>query len=164
LIRYPDATVKKDILRFLGKINTNQSKVLIIEQLKDTDPSIVSEAVRLLGETRCEESVPALIALFNTSAGLYNLLGELCLALGAIGNHQAIPILIATMNKKPFFMTGDKDEREKVRMRAAWSLSRFSVPEVIAALEKATHDKSSAVAMTAKESLKQIQEKPVENH
>lgn len=156
LALYPDAGVRTDILRFLAKAGTNQAKALLIEQLSSTAPAIVSETVRLLAEIRCTEAVPALTGLLTASPGAQSLRAELCIALGTIGSPQAVPALVAALNKKPFFLAKNRDEWEKTRMRAAWALGKFAGPDVVSALERAARDASSAVGLTAQESLRQI--------
>ncbi len=153
LIHYPDTGVKKDILRFLAKINTSQAKVLIIEQLKDADTEVVSEAVRLLRELKCAEAVPALVKLLNSSRVPSALQEEICVTLGAIGKDAAIPALIAKLKKKASWFSRKADDNERVRMRAAWALRKFFGPDVEQALDKASRDKAAPVALAAKESL-----------
>lgn len=156
LALYPDAGVRTDILRFLAKTGTNQAKALLIEQLSGSTPAIVSETVRLLSEIRCSEAVPALTGLLGSSHSTQSLRAELCVALGTIGSPQAVPALVAALGKKPFFLAKNKEEWEKTRMRAAWALGKFAGPDAAAALERAARDASSAVALTAQESLRQI--------
>ncbi|MHB9155818.1 MAG: HEAT repeat domain-containing protein [Endomicrobiales bacterium] len=152
LLRYPDTAVKKEIMKFLSRLNTNQSRLLLIAQLKDADAAAVSEAARLVGELKCAEAVPSLIAALEANKCPANLQEELCTVLGNIGSSQAVPVLMAKLRKRSFWAARAHPETERVRMRAAWSLRKFSSPPVERALEAASRG-SDPVALTARESL-----------
>lgn len=158
LLKFPDPSVKKEIMKCLAKLNTNQSRILIIEQIKDRDASVVSEAVRIIGEHKYSEAVQGLIALLESKIPA-NLQEEICIMLGNIGNNQAVPTLISKMKKKPMWSWQNTTDIERVRMRAAWALRKFRGSAVESALQSATKDKSSSVSLTAKESLAAIQGK-----
>jgi HEAT repeat protein len=153
LLRYPDAEVKKEIMRFLSSIKTNQAKALLIEQLKDEDFIVVSEAARLLTEMKCVEAVQLLIEMLNSAKTPLKLQEEICIFLGMLGDYRAVPSLISKLRKKIHFWNTNSTELERVRMRCAWSLRKFSGSEVTAALESAAKDAQNSVALTAKESL-----------
>lgn len=155
LIRYPDPSLKKDIMRFLARLNTNQAKALLIEQLKDRDESVVREAVRLLGELKCGEATASLIKMLS-ALNAPDIGEEICIALGSIGHPMAIPPLITRLKRRSFIFGARRAYAERVRVRAAWALRRFSGPEVEKALEKAAVDKAASVALTARESLSQL--------
>ncbi len=161
LLRFPDTSVKKEILKFLARINTPQSRVMLIEQLKDKDCDVISDTIRLLSDIKCSESVNGLIKLLSSSTCDNTLREEICIALGTIGNIQAVPALISSLAKKGFWPFGKNGENERVRMRAAWALRKFKGKEVEEALKKASTDKSDSVALTAKESLAIMGAKPV---
>jgi hypothetical protein len=97
--------------------------------------------------------VPGLIALLNTRDTPAKLQEEICIILGSIGNFQAVPALIARLRKKAFFLARQKPDIERVRLRAAWSLRKFSGPDVEQALHEASSEKIASIALTAKESL-----------
>jgi HEAT repeat protein len=153
LLRFPDASVKKEIMKFLAKLNTPQSKILLIEQLKDKGCAVLSDAVRLLGEIKCSEAVNELIELLNSPKCSYILKEEICIVLGTIGSAQAAPALIARLKAKDFWQFDKRAETERVRMRAAWALRKFSGKDVEEALEEISGKGSDSVALTAKESL-----------
>ena len=153
LLRFPDASVKKEIMKFLTKINSPQSRIMLIEQLKDKDSDVVSETVRLLGEIRCDEAAVELVKLILSQKCTDMLKEEICIVLGTIGNQQAVPALVSCVKQSGFWSFGKRSETERVRMRAAWALRKFRGKEVEEALKAAIHDKSSSVALTAKESL-----------
>lgn len=153
LLRFPDASVKKEIIKFLTKLNSPQSRAMMIEQLNDKDCEVVSETVRLLGEIKCTEAVGELVKHLSDPKCGDILKEEICIVLGAIGGQQAVPALASCLRQKSFWSFGKGPETERVRMRAAWSLRKFIGKDVIDALEAATKDKSESVSLTAKESL-----------
>jgi HEAT repeat protein len=153
LILYPEPNVKKEIMRFLGKLNTAQARIILIEQLKDRDPAIISEAVRLLGELACKEAVPNLITLLSQSQTSTVLQEEITVALGMIQDIRSVPALISKLNKKFSLFPGSAQKNERVRMRAAWALRKFSGQAVEQSLEKASKDKTPLIAVVARESL-----------
>jgi HEAT repeat protein len=153
LLHYPDAGLTRDVMRCLAKVNTTQARLLLIEQLKNPDIAIVTDAARLLGELRSEEAVPGLTLLLNDTRCPAALKEELAVVLGTIGNFQAAPVLIKLLSKKPPLFSRGTVDTERLKMRAAWALRKFPTPAVEAALLKAAGDRSKAVAMTAAESL-----------
>lgn len=158
LLNFPENDVKKDIMRFLAKLNSNQSKILLIEQLKSKDPVVVNDSVLLLGDLKCKEAVPALIKILGSSGVPTVLQEDICIALGSIGDAQAVEPLVLKLRKKPGFFTKNKSDMDKIRMRAAWALRKFVSPLAEAALEAALKDKAAPVALTAKESLAVIRQ------
>ncbi|MFH1368936.1 MAG: hypothetical protein ABII64_07410 [Elusimicrobiota bacterium] len=153
LLNFPDIEVKKDIMRFLAKLNINQSKILLIEQLKSRDTQIINEGVLLLGELRCKEAVPALVKLLHSRWLPTTIQEDICIALGSIADYKASEPLIQKVKKKPSIFSDNKTGIERVRMRAAWALRKFSGTSVESALESASKEKIAPVALTAKESL-----------
>ena len=153
LLRFPDASVKKEIMKYLAKTNTPQSRIMLIEQLKDKDKEVVTETIRLLGEIKCAEAAGELIKLLASPKCESELKEALCVVLGTIGDPQAVPYLIVCLKNKGFWNLGRRTETERVRVRAAWALRKFKGREIEEALEAAAGDKSSPVALTAKESL-----------
>jgi HEAT repeat protein len=156
LIRYPDTTIKKDIMRFLSRLNTGQAKTLLIEQLRDQDTGVVSEAVRLLGEIKCSEEVNGLVKMLEDAGTPAGICEELCIALGNIGHPAAVPVLVARLKKKLFLFGARRTTTERIRVRAAWALRRFTGTPVEKALEKASTDTAASIALTARESLSLI--------
>jgi HEAT repeat protein len=153
LLNYPDIEVKKEIMRFLSKINNNQSKILLIEQLKSRDAEVVNAVVLLLGDIKCSEALPALMKILESRSASPALQEDICIALGTIADGRAIDALIAKLIRKPGIFSKDKGALDRVRMRAAWALRKFAGPSVEYALESVIKDKSAPVALTAKESL-----------
>lgn len=156
LLRYPDPAVKKEIMRFLSTIKTNQAKAILMEQLKDEDFSVVGESARLLTEIKCVESVPLLILTLSSFGTPLKLQEEICIFLGMLGDYRAVTPLISKLNKKPSWFSRNKTEIERIRMRAAWSLRKFPGKDAVSALEKAAKEAQGSVALTAKESLQLI--------
>lgn len=159
LLRFPDASVKREIMRFIAKVPSDQAKGIIIEQLKDEATDVKSEAVRLLGELKCREAAPTLISVLNNQRTPYELKEEICVALATIGAPEAVPALMAALSHKGgSWFSKPKPEQDRVRMRAAWALRKFSAPDATRALEVASADKVISVALTAKESLAAIKQ------
>lgn len=163
LLQYPDAEVKKHIMHFLAKLNTSQSRILLIEQLKSSEPAVLTEAIRLSGELRLAESVPTLLKILSSLNSPPNLQEEICIVLGKIGDLRAAPALISKLTKKTIFFRKNRSEMERVRMRAAWSLRKFRGQEVEQALERSAGDKVTPVALTARESLAVIRQQTMAN-
>lgn len=155
-LSFPDASVKRDIMRFIAKLKNNQADALIVERLNDVDNSVVIEAVRLVVDTKNKEAVPVLLKLLNSCKTDSKIKEEICIALGSLGDETVIPVLKSILQIKPFWFFNHRNENEFTRMRAAWSLRNFAKPEVENILEKAIHDHSEAVSTTAKESLEVI--------
>jgi len=158
LLNYPDIEVKKEIMRFLSKVNSTQSKILLIEQLKSKDPQVVNSVVLLFGDMKCVEAVPPLIKLLETRSTPPSLQEDICIALGTIADARAVDTLIEKLKRKPGIFSRDKVGLDRVRMRAAWALRKFSSAAVESALESMLKDKSAPVALTAKESLAVIRQ------
>ncbi|MEW6040488.1 MAG: HEAT repeat domain-containing protein [Elusimicrobiota bacterium] len=159
LLNYPDISVKKIALRQLVRLIQYASeelaaniKAVIIEKIKDKDVS--QNAVRLTGELRMQEAVPALISIIDSAP--VPLQEESCIALGTIGNPSAIPALVKLLKVKKSLFGGTSSAPDMVRTRAAWSLRYFSGADSEKALNEAIKDKSQPVRTAAAQSLEYI--------
>lgn len=159
LLRYPDASVKKEIMKFLARSRGARACLLLIGMLKDNDTVAVSEAARLLGDLKCTEAVPALVALLGSSRCPAALQEDLCSVLGTIASPGAVPALLAKLKKRLFLFSGQRAETERVRMRAAWALRKFPRTDVERALETVANNEKDPAALTARESLAIIRNK-----
>ncbi len=153
LIDYPDKEIKKMLMKYLQKINTQEAKNILIKKLKDKDVAIV--AVRILGELKCQDAVDEIIKLVKTETPA--ILEEICIALGTIGDKKAVNVLAELLKgKKTFFGFGRNLVPDSVRIKAAWALGNFPGKETENILNGALKDKNIAVRSVVEQSLKRI--------
>lgn len=124
-----DASVKREALVAIAEGGGDDDVLdAVVELLGDPDPLVVEGAAFALGERRHGASLERLIEL----AGHHD--DARCreaavVALGAIGDDDALPAIIGALEDKP-----------PVRRRAVVALANFEGPEVDAALARARED------------------------
>lgn len=137
-----DPQVRREYVRLLRRVDTDQKKALLVKQLQDPDFSVRSEVVRFIGELKLTEGVEPLSGLLAVKNDSFQ--QEVCAALGKIQDEKAVPVL-ARLLKKPGFFSFRKTPSPQVRAAAIWALSKFSTPEAGETIQKAARDKSTFV-------------------
>lgn len=109
--------------------------------LADTETTVVEAAAWAVGEQEAAQHVPTLVGLATTADD--PLVREAAVAaLGAIGDVQGLPAILAACTDKP-----------AVRRRAVLALAPFDGPEVDAALRAALDDRDWQVRQAAEDVL-----------
>ncbi|MFH1667042.1 MAG: hypothetical protein ABIA17_05705 [Elusimicrobiota bacterium] len=150
LLDYPDPIVKKMILRHLYKMNTPETRGLLLERLSDKD--LMADVVKIVGELKQTEALDRLLSISNVEN--VTLQEELAITFGMLGDKKALPTLIKFLKGRKSFFKSNNLTPDSVRMRAAWALSKF-LPDKTAenALTEALKDKSDSVKLEAKKAL-----------
>lgn len=152
LLRYPDPEVKAEILRYLSGLDVPEVDTILIEYFDD--PAIGKFAVKMAAQRKHREFAPALIHLISTTSD-WELKEEIAIAMGEIGDIKFQEPLIALLKSGRKLFARMSIQQERARLRAAYVLRKFpKTSESIKALQKASKDKSQAIAITAAESLK----------
>jgi HEAT repeat protein len=114
----------------------------LVERLQDPDVTVVEAAAWALGET-VEAPAPAVVAALAVVATTHDdALGReaAVAALGAIGDPEGLPAVLAACRDKP-----------AVRRRAVLALAPFTGPEVDAAIAQARDDRDWQVRQAAED-------------
>jgi HEAT repeat protein len=152
LMHYPDATIRRRIIQLLSKIQDPAAGKLLLSFLDDPDEASQIDAIRAAGETKNRTAVPKLTELLKT--GSTRRLEETCLALGQIGEGQAVPALSEIIEPKSAGLFKRKTAiEETVRVRAAWALAQIRTPESREFLSKMTKDQNLQVQTIARNAL-----------
>ena len=126
-----DVDVRREALTLIAGVEVSDNTLfgLIVESLHDGDPLVVDGAVFALGEHLHQ---PALAELMRV-AGEHEdprCRESAIAALGALGDDQARPVILAALNDKP-----------AVRRRAIVALANYEGPDIDAALVRASEDR-----------------------
>lgn len=126
-----DVEVRRDALEQLAHASDIDPTVLdeAMRMLGDDDALVVDAAAFALGEHLYVASVPALVEIASTHDDARCRESAIA-SLGAIGDDAALPTIIAAL-----------DDKAPIRRRAIVALSNFEGPEVEAALERAGDDR-----------------------
>ena len=150
LIEYPDKDVKKMLLKYLQKYDTQEARNLLIKKLKDKD--VVITAIKILGELRCTNAVDEMIKLAKTNNSAIQ--EEVCIALGNIGDKRAVNILGKLLKgKKSFFGLGKNLISDTVRLKSAWVLRNFPTRETEEILKEAIRERNPVIKKVIEDSL-----------
>jgi len=92
LAAHPNPVIREFSIQFLGQLNVREAEEIIIHSLSDSVRRVRSSAILAVGEIRSERAADSLIQMLadprlpNNQFHIYG-------ALGAIGEHEAIPCL-----------------------------------------------------------------------
>ncbi len=140
--QHPNRGVRNEAVTLLNRLRSDIHRVFLAA-LKSPDPQIAAEAAREVGKRGRPEDAPALLSRLKAASDP-ELLTEILLALGRIGDAESEAALIAVAARKKLLFFGPYHP-DKVRASAAWALSRLATPRAKAACEALARDRSPQV-------------------
>ncbi len=151
LLQHPDASVRREVLRLVAKVQDPKASALLVPLLDDPDAEIQTEAVRQASEAKVQNAVPILILRLEKSESAVQ--EEICIALGRLGDRSAVPHLVKLLQTKSSFWKKTANVSDAVKVRAVWALGQL-LPDrdAEAALQRAQKDPVGMIqraAMTA---------------
>ncbi len=159
LMRYPDLGIKTEIIRYFSSIAIPEVDKLLTELL--SDEALAKPAMKAIVQRKSREAVPSLIHLISTTKD-WGIKEEAAIAMGEIADRRFEKPLIELLGSRRMLFRPLSMSQEKARIRAAYVLRKFrNTPEIIKALKKASGDKYHAVAITAAESLRILDDKRI---
>jgi hypothetical protein len=135
LLRHKAVWVRAEALRSLAAIGGEAANRLILQALRDPDPSVVELAIGQLGAGKVKQAVPSLLRL----AAQRDLKGKpfavrkaAVAALGALGDPGCLPVLQRLLRIRTWFR---RSAGEELRRTAAAALVALGRPEARAVVE-----------------------------
>lgn len=123
LVRYPDSDLRHAVVRILARLPGEKSSALALKFLEDEKESIRRLAADVLGDRKHTPAVKSLLKLLNQPSA--EEAETVCLVLGRIGDPAAAESLGQVLKEKQNLFSKDKNNRETVRIRAAWALAQL---------------------------------------
>ncbi|HZV46261.1 MAG TPA: HEAT repeat domain-containing protein [Thermodesulfovibrionales bacterium] len=154
---HPNMKVKREVVKALENINSEDTKNLFLVALNDEDSTIRIRALKALKKFKD----PALFRILRESASIEELRErpfeekkELLETLAVIGGKDAFPVLSDLFRKRGLL---EKNEITEIRACAAYGLGLISTPEAIALIEKETGSKKDILREACISALKESQ-------
>ncbi|MBI3399624.1 MAG: HEAT repeat domain-containing protein [Deltaproteobacteria bacterium] len=153
---YKDVRVKKEVLKTLGRIPSNESSTFLLERLNDNNPSLKLQAIISLGVLKEQTAIEPLgrLALkrdlFNENIEIRK---EAIRSLGMIGGDKAITVLKNLLKKRVFW---GKKQNDEIRSLAAISLGRIGGRDVRDILEAVSNASRGLVRLACKKAMEGI--------
>ena len=156
LLHHDDIRVRRETIRALTKIGGNRAIKILLQTAVAEDQELRRQAILSLGAIRAASAVPTLLLLLEKSdwsQRAVDLKKDTIRALGDIRDPEAIPKLTRIVKKKSWM---NRQLNDELRIAAAAALGDFADESTRNVLEKATHDRTAAVARAAAQALKQL--------
>ena len=107
LLAYDDYRVQREALKSIGNIGGNHRGVILMDALSKCDDRIKASVVTTLGSLKYLDAVKPLMVLFKSKFMVseevkVDLQEKICLALGHIGDRQALPFLTEISKQSSF--------------------------------------------------------------
>jgi HEAT repeat protein len=156
LLQHEEIRVRRETIRALTKIGGNRAIKILLQTAAADDQELCRQAILSLGAIRTPSAVPTLLKLLQKSdwsQRAVDLKKDAIRALGEIRDPKAIPELVKIIKSKSWLR---RQLNNELRMAAAAALGDISDESTRNTLEKATHDRTAAVARAAAQALKQL--------
>ena len=155
--RQPNLKVRREVVKALENIGSDDTKALFLVALNDEDSAIRLKALKALRRFKD----PALFLTLKKNASIEELKKkpfeekkEILETLAALGGGSAFPVLADLFRKKGFI---EKDEITEIRASAAYGLGLINTPEALSLIEKETGSKKSMLREACIKALKEAQ-------
>ena len=152
-LTHPELRVRKEALKALDSIGTEEIKGPFMIALRDSDAGIRTSALKTLrrfGDKRLFDIVKERILAGDLKERPFTEKKELFEALAETGRDMAFPILSEFFKRKGLFR---KTETEELRACAAYGLGILGTRESIMLLEKGMREKEGLFSDACKKSL-----------
>jgi len=157
-LRHPEPRVRKEAIKTLGSIGSEEIKWPLIGALKDKDSSVRIEALKILRRFEGEglfETLKEIVLKTDFIERSFTEKKEFLETLGETGKEKAFPILSRFFKRRGLFRS---IEREELRASAAYGLGLIGSKEAIALLEKGSR-KRGIIGDACKEALIKVDTK-----
>jgi len=136
LFRHRDPQVRSGVIRELGRFGEPAVQRLVMQALRDPDPTVLEVAVGLASSARLKLATPTLLRLAGQrvlSGKPFAVRKAAVTALGAMGDGGAIPILRRVLYTWTWFQRAAGDELRQAAALALLSMGRPEAGEVVVA-------------------------------
>jgi HEAT repeat protein len=125
LLVYGDLRVQKEAFKSINSIGGASRGEIFLRALAGCDDQLKANLAAALGSLKCRDAVKALISLFKSKTNLpeemrVELQEKICIALGNIGDREAVPFLKEVSRQSGLF--GFKSHHVKVKAAAGRAL------------------------------------------
>lgn len=160
LLEHKDIRVRRETVRALTKIGGQRAVNILLQAAESDNQELSRQALLSLGAIRAASAIPTLLKLVEQSElsrGAVDIKKDAIRALGEIRSKEAVPPLLKILGRRSLFRRGLNDE---LRIAAIAALGEIGDETARPSLEKATHDRSAAVARAAVQALMQLEKEP----
>lgn len=134
LLTYPDPRVRKEVVKALTRIGTAAAADALLQRLGDPDPGVRQSVIAALGTLKVTRAIGPLTEparQFSAFAKDVDTQKAAIMALGAIGDPQAVPVLVGLLRRRTWLNRRLNDE---VRAAAASALGTVGTEPATEAL------------------------------
>ncbi|MBI4824393.1 MAG: HEAT repeat domain-containing protein [Nitrospirae bacterium] len=142
-LKHPEPRVRREALRALECIGSEEIKKLLFLALKDEDSAVRTgalRAMRRIGGADLFHLLKGSVSREELKKKSFTEKKELLEALASLGGQEAFPLLLELFKKKGLI---EKDDTTEIRACAAYALGIIRSPEAISLLQKETSAKKS---------------------
>ena len=155
--RHPNLKVRREVVKALENIGSDDTKALFLVALNDEDSAIRLKALKALRRFKD----PALFLTLKKNASVEELKKkpfeekkEILESLAVLGGGSAFPVLADLFRKKGFI---EKDEITEIRASAAYGLGLINTSEALSLIENETGSKKSMLREACINAMKEAQ-------
>jgi hypothetical protein len=136
LFRHYDPRIREECVRFFGQMRTELTDKPLLKALADPERSVREASMAVMGGLKLKAAVPPLRVIAEEPLGTRDVEEQkmAIAALGAIGEPEALPTLIALLRQKRWFQ---RSATEKLRIAAAYALGKLGGSAAREALQAA---------------------------
>ncbi|MFQ5989078.1 MAG: HEAT repeat domain-containing protein [Candidatus Methylomirabilales bacterium] len=156
LARHSDPRIRREVIRSFGHMDPGVTRSPLLAALQDQDTGVRQTAIATLGGLKAKEAVPMLRQIAEERPGTRDLEEQKAAiaVLGAIGDPQALPILIAILRRKQWL---SRKPIEELRLAAASALGELGGPEATEALRGVARSARSTLRQACERALSRAQ-------
>ena len=142
-LAHEHAGVRRETVRSLAKIGTENAGLLVFSMLGDSDPEVRAEAARAVAVLKPERAFKSLIEIVK-KGDEDEVIEQVLRALGALGDASAVPEIEKRLKGSMFSKPPDG-----VRIAGLSALAAIGTPHALSLVEKAKADKNPEISSAA---------------
>jgi hypothetical protein len=153
LVKHHDPRIRREGIRLLGQMDAALTGEPLLDALRDVETSVRQAAMAALGGLKVKAAVPSLRQIAQEAPGARALEEQkmAIAALGAIGDPEALPTLVALLHRKGWL---SRRRTEELRIAAAYALGALGRPEATQALRAAARSAPTALRQACEAALR----------
>ena len=153
IIAYASPQIKHSIINYFGRVNSPDSKQVLLKLLNSQDDFIIQETINVIREINFIDSFDVLLNIMPKCS--VEIQKELCTLFGYLKLTKTIPAMIKLVKSKPGLFGLMRGIDPEIRVRACWALANFpETKEIRDTLVFASRDKNMALSIFAKDLLR----------
>jgi HEAT repeat protein len=156
VLDHPELRVRNAVVKSLGRIQSNDSAIILITTLNGSDRPLFLNTIIALGVLKDPSAIETLGELAlkgNAFSGNLEIRKEAVKSLGLIGNDRAIPTLTRLISRKVWF---GKHDHEELRALAVISLGKIGGEAAHRVVEHMVKSAEGVVKIACNKALKEM--------